>query len=357
MKQANFQAVLRRYLRGESPPAEARLVEQWYQELNKLPPTELPPAEQARLKRVLWNRIQHQMPAPAPKPQVVRLRAASALRWAALVVFGLGLGWLMLLWRQPTPLAASRPVAQPVANRAASQWITRRNATSQALQLALADGSTVRLEPNSRLRYPKDFANNQRDVHLQGEAFFTVARNPAKPFRVLTDKVVTTVLGTSFTVRAYPGQRQALVKVRTGRVRVSPRRPEPARRLIAPTELIPNQQAVYSPEMLALRKELVDRPALLIPRPFTFDDRPVTEVIQALEYAYGVPIVYDAATLAGCSVRLIFKDEPLFEKLDLLCKTLGASYERAGAKIIFHSKGCRGKTQTAENEPATSQSS
>jgi ferric-dicitrate binding protein FerR (iron transport regulator) len=238
----------------------------------------------------------------------------------------------------------------------AHQWITHTNVTSQVTQLALPDGSTVRLQPRSTLRYPSQFTDTRREVFLQGEAFFEVARNPVKPFLVVTDKVVTTVLGTSFTVRAYPEQLQAIVMVRTGRVRVSPRPSSGASkggRVAAPLELIPNQQVAYSSEVLAMRKELVERPALLIPRPFTFDDRPVTEVIQALEHAYGVPIVYDEAALTGCTVRLIFKDEPMFEKLDLLCKALGASYERAGTKVIFHSKGCGNKLPPADTQSAS----
>jgi hypothetical protein len=66
-----------------------------------------------------------------------------------------------------------------------------------------------------------------------------------------------------------------------------------------------------------------------------------------------VPIVYDEEVLAGCTVRLLFKDEPLFEKLDLLCKTLGTSYERAGTKIIFHSKGCGDKLGATSTLPVT----
>jgi ferric-dicitrate binding protein FerR (iron transport regulator) len=266
---------------------------------------------------------------------------------AAILVLGLGFGGVRLLRPQQSLVVASRPTTpRYVATRSETQWITRTNATNQILRLALADGSTVALQPSSSLRYPPQFMGAQREVHLQGEAFFEVARNPAKPFLVVTEKLVTTVLGTSFTVRAYPNQPQALVMVRTGRVRVSPRAnsaERTARRVAAPLELIPNQQVAYSPEVLEMRKELVARPALLIPRPFTFDDRPVTEVIQALEHAYGVPIVYDEEALADCTVRLIFKDEPMFEKLDLLCKALGATYERSGTKVIFRSKGCGSK--------------
>jgi ferric-dicitrate binding protein FerR (iron transport regulator) len=148
------------------------------------------------------------------------------LRWAAAaaLVLGLGFGALRLLPPRQAPVTAARlavPRATPALST--SQWITHTNVTSQVARLALADGSTVHLQPRSTLRYPQQFTDAKREVFLQGEAFFDIARNPVKPFLVVTDKVVTTVLGTSFTVRAYPEQPQALVMVRTGRVRVSPR--------------------------------------------------------------------------------------------------------------------------------------
>ncbi|MGY2132488.1 FecR family protein [Hymenobacter sp. HD11105] len=353
MKQANFKKALHRYLQGESPPAEARLVEQWYQDLNESSPDhKLSPADHARLKAALWSRIQHNIQAPATTQVSVRIWDTPVLRWAvaAILVLGLGFGGFQLLRPQQSVVVASRPAAPHlVSSPGQTQWITRTNPTNQVMQLALGDGSTVALQPSSSLRYPPLFTGAQREVHLQGEAFFEVAHNPAKPFLVFTDKLVTRVLGTSFTVRAFPDQRQAVVMVRTGRVQVSPRASSSkgaSRRVATPLELIPNQQVAYSPEVLEMRKELVERPALLNPRPFAFDDRPVTEVIRALEQAYGVPIVYDAEALEDCTVRLIFKEEPLFEKLDLLCKALGASYERAGTKVLFYSKGCRSKLGT-----------
>ncbi|SMB99160.1 FecR family protein [Hymenobacter roseosalivarius DSM 11622] len=351
MKSENQEAVLQRYLRGESPPDEAKRVEQWYEAL-AASQTELSLADNARLKAKLWNRIETVIQAPTSAHEVFPMWRLNPLRWAvaALLVLGLGFG-VLLLQPQRAPVTAARlAVPHTTPSLSANQWITHTNVTSQVVRLALADGSTVRLQPRSTLRYPQQFTNAKREVFLQGEAFFEIARNPVKPFLVVTDKVVTTVLGTSFTVRAYPEQPQALVMVRTGRVRVSPRPSgagSAAGRMAAPLELMPNQQVAYSPQVLEMRKELVERPALLIPRPFAFDDRPVTEVIQALEHAYGVPIVYDEEVLMGCTVRLLFKDEPMFEKLDLLCKALGATYERAGTKVIFHSKGCGNKLHPA----------
>jgi transmembrane sensor len=64
-------------------------------------------------------------------------------------------------------------------------------------------------------------------------------------------------------------------------------------------------------------------------------------VLAALKKAYGVPIRYDKQKLAGCTVSITFYDEPLFEKLGLLCKSLGAYYTLADTQIIIHSAGCQ----------------
>ncbi|AWM34429.1 FecR family protein [Hymenobacter nivis] len=150
-------------------------------------------------------------------------------------------------------------------------------------------------------------------MYLSGEAFFRVAHDAAHPFRVLTAHLETRVLGTSFTVRAYPQQAGTVVQVRTGRVRVSPRRPAPTvaqaqNRTLGPAVralvLLPNQQAVYAPGRQQLRRELTPQPVLLAPQPFAFDNRPVAEVLEALKTAYGVDIRYSPAAVAGCTVNL-----------------------------------------------------
>jgi hypothetical protein len=105
--------------------------------------------------------------------------------------------------------------------------------------------------------------------------------------------------------------------------------------------LLPNQQVVYSASSPRLNKELVDKPVVLAPQSFEFEERPVAEVLEALEKAYGVDIVHDKEKLAGCTVSITFYDEPLFEKLGLLCKSLDAYYSLSDAQIILHSKGCR----------------
>lgn len=116
----------------------------------------------------------------------------------------------------------------------------------------LSDGSKVKINSGSKLIYPKLFdSGNTREVSLVGEAFFEVAHDKEKPFIVRSGQLVTRVLGTSFTVKAYPTEDIA-VTVATGKVRVakaqegnlSGERDQGAES--APLILTPNEQAVYS---------------------------------------------------------------------------------------------------------------
>lgn len=339
MKHAYFTDLLKRYLHDDCTEGEAWTVDQWYEARDMPRPPAPAPAEQAAIKARAWQQIQARtQPRPAGWP-------APAVRWAAaaVLVLGLSLGWQNT--HRPHAGTAVRPAATAARQLTIASevggWLVSINATALPLPLALTDGSRITLQPGSRLRYPAHFGpGQQRVVELRGEAFFDVFHDANRPFRVLTDKLETTVLGTSFTVRAVAGQPEAMVKVRTGWVRVQPRPGQPATPDAA-VVLRPNQQVVYSPAIPALRPVLVAQPALLRAQPLVFDERPVTEVLGTLQAGYGVPIRYDGATLAGCTVSLTFGAENLFEKLDLLCRTLGASYERTDEAIIFRSRGCQ----------------
>lgn len=70
-------------------------------------------------------------------------------------------------------------------------------------ELVLSDGTKVWLNAATSLRYPVNFAGNERVVELSGEAYFEVAHNKAKPFRVLSNGQVVQVLGTHFNINAY----------------------------------------------------------------------------------------------------------------------------------------------------------
>ncbi len=83
----------------------------------------------------------------------------------------------------------------------------------------LPDGSRVWLNEGTKIEYPENFDGSTRNIVLTGEAFFEVEKDSSKPFIISSGLIKTTVLGTSFNVKAYNGT-VPLVEVRTGKVKV-----------------------------------------------------------------------------------------------------------------------------------------
>ncbi len=73
----------------------------------------------------------------------------------------------------------------------------------ETYELLLSDGTKVSLNSDSKLRFPFNFNKSQREVYLEGEAFFEVAKNKEQPFVVHTASNDITVTGTRFNVHAY----------------------------------------------------------------------------------------------------------------------------------------------------------
>ncbi len=86
--------------------------------------------------------------------------------------------------------------------------------------LILPDGSKVWLNKDSRLVYDSKF--KKRKIQLEGEAFFEIARDENRPFSVDAGDARTTVLGTSFNLRAYPDETRVELVVKTGKVKFEP---------------------------------------------------------------------------------------------------------------------------------------
>lgn len=85
----------------------------------------------------------------------------------------------------------------------------------QRAELTLPDGSKVWLNSRTRLTYPLTFAKT-REVELDGEAYFTVARNEGRNFVVKTQGMEIRVLGTEFNVKAYAGADEMQVDLLKG---------------------------------------------------------------------------------------------------------------------------------------------
>ncbi|WP_338876142.1 FecR family protein [Spirosoma sp. SC4-14] len=224
------------------------------------------------------------------------------------------------------------------------------NNTAQIMNVVLNDGSVVTLQPKSRLSYPSQFEARSRTVYLNGEAFFDVVKNPAKPFLIYANQTVTQVLGTSFLVRAYDNEQNVVVTVRTGRVSVYKQQDfEKAQQLgsqkILGVILMPNQQMTLNLDNNRLQKQSVEQPRALQPEMVkqeqVYEDAPVAKVFENIERAYGVKLLYTKEDLSACLVNITFSNESLLERLEVICQTIGATYEVQDGQIVINSKGCQ----------------
>jgi hypothetical protein len=210
----------------------------------------------------------------------------------------------------------------------------------------LPDGSEVTLAPESELRFSKSFDATQRVVYLEGEAFFNVSRDTARPFLVYASQVVTKVLGTSFTVKAFREEKSITVAVRTGRVSVSTHGDRDAKNTggVKAIILTPNQQLVYNKEENTIARMIVDSPRQIIPeeevKRMRLEDATVSEILATIEKVYGVDIVYDEQVFASCILTTSIFDEDLYNRLEAICGAVDATFRVEEDKIVVTGQGC-----------------
>ncbi len=224
------------------------------------------------------------------------------------------------------------------------------NASDTSFSLSLPDGSIVELAAKSRISYRNDFNHTDtRDLYLLGEAFFKIAKNPARPFRVFTNEIITKVLGTSFTVSSFEKDTAIRITVRTGKVGVYSQIAANNKNAAAgnPVGLIvtPNQQLVYQKGEQKFQKVLVERPLFVVPviseMGMIYEDTPVEKVFDQLGKFYGINIVFDNELLSKCTVTADLRSESFYEKLDLICKAIGAKNEIVDGQVVIQSNGCQ----------------
>ena len=227
--------------------------------------------------------------------------------------------------------------------------VEQTNNSSKPQIITLSDGSSVLLQPNSKLSYPKIFTGNERKVYLSGEGFFEISKNPRKPFYVYANEIVTKVVGTSFRIKAYSDQPDVEVLVRTGKVKVK------SNDLISKSDqqevvLLPNQALRFLRSDLKFNKitnitqdeTLVKSVGNIEQLSFEFTDIPVSQIFETIEQAYLVDIDYPKNKLKDCHLTTSLSDQPLTEKLKIVCKSIGTNtnFEMNGNQITITSEGC-----------------
>jgi len=288
-------------------------------------------------KDVIWNLIQNDIDVPS----------AGGNRYAG--VYKLWPAWAaaaILLMAGLLFLNNDRSMGDNSVEALSEQILTEKVNNKQVVYpMILPDGSTVLLAPESSIRYSvQGFESHRsREVFLSGEAFFEVVPDPEVPFYVFTEGLTTRVLGTSFNVRAIPGEKQVEVAVKTGRVAVLATPGEASPLAAAPAEeeiLHPDDKIIMDLESRTLSFGKVKKSEQPPQREEVIDDVAVTEVFAELEQLYGIKVRFQEERLKDCRITAVFTGETFYEKIRLICKGIGARYSVTEGAVHIESEGC-----------------
>lgn len=181
-------------------------------------------------------------------------------------------------------------------------WLAIDTMDGAVKTVALPDGSEIWLNANSRLSYPESFT--KRQIRLEGEAFFDVARMEDSPFEIYSGEAKTTVLGTSFNVRAYPEEEVIEISVTSGKVTFEERAGDQK------VTLVKDNSAIFKKKENTIVKveEPISNVTSWKTKEFDFSKLAVGEMLDIFERHFGVRFENVDPLLADLKLRL--KNEP-----------------------------------------------
>lgn len=195
-------------------------------------------------------------------------------------------------------------------------WNTVTTPRKHIARCTLADGTEVWLNAGSSLSYPSNNQQNIREVKLTGEAYFKVARDAGKPFIVITQQETVKVLGTSFNLKAYPGEERIETTLDEGSLEILTQKSG-----IVARKLQPGEQAFYDTNTGKTEINNIDANLSGSWREgkFRFKDADLKTIITKLDRLYDIKIYIKNPGLEKLRFRGMFSyDQDLLDALETL---------------------------------------
>lgn len=212
-----------------------------------------------------------------------------------------------------------------------AQWQTF-TATDKNETLTLPDQSVVLVRKGSTIKYQKVFNKKERQVQLNGEAFFTVQHNADQPFLVTTENAEVKVLGTSFLVNSTTGPDQVVVV--TGKVHVTDKHATSNQVLLTKGQrAVLDQQHFYTSPVTDSNFIAWETHRLL------FNNDPLPKVLQDIAHYYDIEIDLAPALKATAESVLVsvqFNHQPVEQALEEITLITGLQMKKEKDKFIFY---------------------
>ncbi|SMD35379.1 FecR family protein [Reichenbachiella faecimaris] len=237
-----------------------------------------------------------------------------AIRLAAMVVLTVGLGFLMREFGKSEPYHYATFEGE-------TKWIT------------LSDSSRIRLNESSLLTVAADFNEDDRNVSLEGEAYFEIARDEARPFIIQTNEATTQVLGTAFNIRAIEEEPKVEIYVVNGKVSFTANGSE----LILTQGMAANFDRTS--DLLSLDSEELNALAWQS-KTLKFEDSPLDKVFAALQSYFKADMVITNDKIKNCRFTGEFKKPKLKEILKVISISTNVTYTEDNGRFIISGEGC-----------------
>lgn len=196
-------------------------------------------------------------------------------------------------------------------------------------KITLPDGSKVWLNAASSLKYPIAFTGKERKVEITGEAYFEVAKDASKPFKVNFNSIEVEVLGTHFNIKAYSDEESIKTTLLEGKVKVSTGSDT--------KQLAPGQQAQVksSANIKVLNDVDLEETVAWKDGNFQFENTSLQDVMRQLSRWYDVEISY-RGTIHKNFIGSISRDVKLTQVLSMLQQTSKLKFVIEGKNIIVY---------------------
>lgn len=200
--------------------------------------------------------------------------------------------------------------------------------------IPLPDGSIVMLNSNSSISWQANFNENNREIFLNGDAFFKVAKNAHKPFIVIANNIATTALGTEFYVHGKQAAYGTIqVDLLEGKVKVTGIGKNAAGDEIL---LFPGESCKKTAQT-KLQKTVFDSMYLRNweSNRISFNETPVLKAFKQLETWFGVNIKVKKEGLKDRAINGEYQSKPLQDILKMICFSINANYSFADNNVII----------------------
>lgn len=196
-------------------------------------------------------------------------------------------------------------------------------------QITLYDGTKVWLNSGTKFKYPVVFNSNSRDVFIEGEAYFNVAKDKDHPFIVNLGKLNIKVLGTRFNVCAYPDDNEFSATLDEGSVKAINTSIDMC------LELKPGEQIILNRQTNGMKLYKVDTELYTSWKEgmLKFENAPFDELIRKMERWYDVKINVEPNVNTKGHYTMTIKTESLREMLKVVSKTTAIKYEIIENKV------------------------